>query len=328
MKTVLVTGGAGFIGSRLCEMLLAEGNRVICLDNLLTGRIGHIRPLLADPSFSFIERDVAEPFRIDADRIYHLACPASPVHYREDPHRTAKTCFLGAFNVLSEAERCGARVLLASTSEVYGDPAVHPQTEDYRGSVNPDGPRACYDEGKRIAETLFFDALRTKGTDVRVVRIFNTYGPRMEAADGRIISNFISQALSGRDLTVYGDGLQTRSFCYVDDLVPGLIRMMENEPAADGGTVCKETGLPLVHGPVNLGNPSERTVLSVAEEILRLTGSASKIIFRPLPADDPARRQPDVARAKTLLGWEPAVSFEEGISRTIEWFREDGNRAE
>ncbi len=327
MKTVLVTGGAGFIGSRLCEKLLSDGNRVICFDNLSTGRKKHVRALLSDPAFSFVEGDVTEPFGIEADRIYHLACPASPSRYRRDPHYTARTCFLGALHVLDAAERSGARALLASTSEVYGDPGVHPQREDYRGNVNPDGPRACYDEGKRVAETLFFDAARTKGTDIRVVRIFNTYGPRMEAEDGRIVSNFISQALAGKDLTVYGTGLQTRSFCYVDDLVDGLVRMMEQEAPADGD-VCAETGLPLMYGPVNLGNPEERTVLSAAEEILRQTGSASRIAYCPLPMDDPARRQPDISRAKALLFWEPETPFAEGIRRTIDWFREDGNSAD
>ena len=301
----LVTGGAGFIGSHLCRELLNRGRKVICLDNFLTGKRSHVEDLLDRPEFSLAEADVVDPFCFEADEIYHLACPASPVHYREDPVYTAKVCFLGALHALELAEKNGARVLLTSTSEVYGEPEVHPQPESYHGNVNPIGPRACYDEGKRIAETLFFDAWRTKGTDIRVVRIFNTYGPCMEANDGRIVSNFITQALQGEDITIYGDGTQTRSFCYVEDTVEALIRMMESEQT----------------GPVNIGNPEERSVLSAAQEILKQTGSASELVYRTLPTDDPTRRRPDITRARTLLGWNPKVSFEEGVARTIAWFR-------
>lgn len=306
-KKILVTGGAGFIGSHLCRALLAQGHEVICLDNFLTGTKEHITDMMDDPKFSFVEADVIEPFEAEADQIYHLACPASPVHYQEDPIYTARVCFLGALHALELARKNNARILLTSTSEVYGDPAIHPQPESYRGNVNPIGPRACYDEGKRIAETLFFDALRTCGTDIRVVRIFNTYGPAMEMDDGRIVSNFINQALRGDPVTIYGDGSQTRSFCYVSDMVRGIILMMENE-----GCI----------GPVNLGNPQERTVFSAAEEIIRRTGSQSMITYHPLPVDDPRRRQPDISTAKRMLGWQPEVSFAEGIEQTIRYFRE------
>ena len=333
-KKILVTGGAGFIGSHLCRELVRRGHDVFCLDCFLTGTKENIQDLPAPGgqtgeraclslnseaaqaetglpgntgSFTLLERDVTVPVDLEVDEIYHLACPASPVHYREDPVFTAKTCFLGALNVLELAERNSARVLLTSTSEVYGEPAVHPQREDYRGNVNPIGPRACYDEGKRIAETLFFDYRRTRGTDIRVVRIFNTYGPYMEANDGRVISNFVTQALAGEDITIYGDGRQTRSLCYVDDTVEALIRMMETES---------------VTGPVNIGNPEERTILSIAEEIIHQTGSGSKIVFCELPADDPTRRCPDISLARELLGWEPKTSFAEGLARTIGWFRE------
>ena len=306
-KTVLVTGGAGFIGSHLCRELIRRGNRVICLDSFVTGDPDHVADLADLPAFSLVRADVTEPFAFDADQIYHLACPASPVHYREDPVMTAKTCFLGALHALQLADKTGARVLLTSTSEVYGEPMIHPQPETYWGNVNTTGPRACYDEGKRIAETLFFDMRRTKKTDIRVVRIFNTYGPCMEENDGRVISNFIAQALRGEDITLYGEGSQTRSFCYVEDTVEGLIRMMEQDREP---------------GPVNIGNPSERTVREVAEEILKQTGSRSRLVHRELPADDPTRRRPDITRARTLLGWEPQVPFEEGVARTIAWFRE------
>ena len=322
-RTILVTG-AGFIGSHLCRRLLKDGNRVICLDDFRTGSRDHIADLMGDPMFSLLEADVIEPVELDVDQIYHLACAASPVRYREDPVGTAKTCFLGALRMLELADREHARILLTSTSEVYGEPAVHPQPESYRGNVSSIGPRACYDEGKRIAETLFFDFWRTRGTDIRVVRIFNTYGPCMEADDGRIVSNFLSQALRNEDITVYGDGLQTRSFCYVEDMIRGLIRMMALEPREEacGG----EEELPEHIGPVNLGNPEERTVLSAAEEILRLTGSASRIVFRDLPKDDPSRRRPDIARAERLLGWKPEIPFSEGIARTAAWFREQARK--
>ena len=321
-RSILVTGGAGFIGSHLCRALIRQGHKVFCLDNLYTGSLENIKDLMDDPDFVFAEADVTclasamsggsdgntsddLPRRID--RIYHLACPASPVQYRRDPVYTAKTCFLGALGVLELAERMNARVLLTSTSEVYGDPDVHPQTESYRGNVNPIGPRACYDEGKRISETLFFDFYREKKVDIRVVRVFNTYGPCMQEDDGRIVSNFIAQALRGEDITIYGSGSQTRSFCYVEDMVRGLICMMENE---------------FYVGPVNLGNPEERTVLSAAHEILRQTGTSSRLTFRPLPEDDPTRRRPDISRARDLLGWEPAVGFREGIGETVAYFRE------
>ena len=303
-QTALVTGGAGFIGSHLCRELMNRGRKVICLDNFLTGKRSHVEDLLDREDFSLVEADVVDPFCFEADEIYHLACPASPVHYREDPLYTARVCFLGALHALELAEKMGAKVLLTSTSEVYGEPEVHPQPESYHGNVNPIGPRACYDEGKRIAETLFFDAWRTKGTDIRVVRIFNTYGPCMEANDGRIVSNFITQALQGEDITIYGDGTQTRSFCYVEDTVEALIRMMGSEQT----------------GPVNIGNPEERSVLSAAQEILRQTGSDSRLVYRALPTDDPTRRRPDISLAKSTLGWEPEIPFEEGIRRTIRWF--------
>ena len=307
-KKILVTGGAGFLGSHLCRELLRRGCKVTAMDNFLTGRKGNIEDLLANPAFSLAEADVTEPFDFPVDEIYHLACPASPIQYRVDPIYTARICFLGALHALELADRQHARVLLASSSEVYGEPEVHPQPESYRGNVSTTGPRACYDEGKRMAETLFFDALRTRKTDVRIVRIFNTYGPCMDPKDGRIVSNFIEQALQGKSLTVYGDGSQTRSFCYVEDTVNGLIRMMEHEPPC--------------HGPVNIGNPEERTVLSAAEEILRQTGAASGLDFKPLPEDDPTRRKPDIRLAKELLGWEPRIPFSEGVRRTTVWFRE------
>ncbi len=307
MNRVLVTGGAGFLGSHLCDRLIAEGHDVICLDNLFTGSKDNIRHLLSNPYFEFIRHDITEPIQIEVDQIFNLACPASPVHYQYNPIKTAKTSVLGALNMLGLAKRTGARILQASTSEVYGDPKVHPQPESYWGSVNPIGIRSCYDEGKRLAETLFFDYHRQNGVDIRVIRIFNTYGPRMNSEDGRVVSNFIVQALKGEDITIYGDGKQTRSFCYVDDLIEGMIRMME----ADEFT-----------GPVNLGNPGEFTMLELAEKVMRLTGSDSRIVYRPLPSDDPAQRRPVIDLAKEKLHWEPSVELEEGLQRTISYFQE------
>lgn len=307
MKRILVTGGAGFLGSHLCDRLLADGNDVICLDNLFTGSKDNIRHLLANPYFEFIRHDVTEPIRLEVDQIYNLACPASPVHYQYNPIKTAKTSVLGAMNMLGLAKRTKARILQASTSEVYGDPKVHPQPESYWGSVNPIGIRSCYDEGKRLAETLFFDYHRQNGVDIRVIRIFNTYGPRMNPSDGRVVSNFIVQALRGEDITVYGDGTQTRSFCYVDDLIEGMVRMMEAEDFT---------------GPVNLGNPGEFTMLELAEKVIRLTGSQFRMVHEPLPSDDPAQRRPVIDLAKEKLGWQPTIELEEGLRRTIAYFRE------
>ena len=307
MKRILVTGGAGFLGSHLCDKLLAGGNDVICLDNLFTGSKDNIRHLLANPYFEFIRHDVTEPIRLEVDQIYNLACPASPVHYQYNPIKTAETSVLGAMNMLGLAKRMRARILQASTSEVYGDPKVHPQPESYWGSVNPIGIRSCYDEGKRLAETLFFDYHRQNGVDIRVIRIFNTYGPRMNPSDGRVVSNFIVQALRGEDITVYGDGTQTRSFCYVDDLIEGMVRMMEAEDFT---------------GPVNLGNPGEFTMLELAEKVIRLTGSRSRMVHEPLPGDDPAQRRPVINLAKEKLGWQPTIELEEGLRRTIAYFRE------
>ncbi len=304
-STTLVTGGAGFIGSHLCERLIARGENVICLDNFFTGSKDNVRHLLSDASFELLRHNIWQPVFPEVDRIYNLACPASPVHYQRDPVATVKTSVLGATNMLGLAKRTGARVLQASTSEVYGDPQVHPQTEDYLGNVNPIGPRACYDEGKRCAETLFFDYHRMNGVDIRVARIFNTYGPRMHPNDGRVVSNFIVRALRGEELTVFGDGGQTRSFCYVDDLVDGLIRLM------DGDFI----------GPVNLGNPDEITVAELAETVLRLTGSRAQIVRGPAPPDDPRRRQPDITVAGDRLDWRPTVALEDGLARTIEYFR-------
>ncbi len=304
---ILVTGGAGFIGSHVCERLIADGADVLCVDNFFTGSRDNIAGLLGGPHFEFLRHDVTQPLRVEVDRIYNLACPASPVHYQFNPAQTVKTSVHGAINMLGLAKRTKARILQASTSEVYGDPTQHPQTEDYWGNVNPIGPRACYDEGKRCAETLFFDYHRQHHVDIRVVRIFNTYGPRMHPHDGRVVSNFIVQALRGEDLTIYGDGTQTRSFCYVDDLVDGLLRMMD---APDGIT-----------GPINLGNPNEFTMLELAEMTLRLTGSRSRLVRRPLPQDDPKQRQPDITRAKETLSWQPCVELEEGLGRTVDYFR-------
>lgn len=307
---VLVTGGAGFLGSHLCDRLVADGNDVVCVDNLFTGSKDNIRHLLGNPYFEFVRHDVIQPIYVECDQIYNLACPASPVQYQVDPIYTTKTSMYGAMNALGLAKRCGARILQASTSEVYGDPEVSPQAESYRGRVNTMGPRACYDEGKRVAETLFFDYHRMHGVDVKVMRIFNTYGPRMDVGDGRVVSNFVCQALRGEDITVYGDGSQTRSFCYVDDLIEGMVRVMNSR---DGFT-----------GPVNVGNPGEFTILELAQEVIRLTGSRSRIVYEDLPADDPTQRKPDISLAKAELGWEPRVRLEDGLMRTIEYFRQLG----
>lgn len=306
-KRILVTGGAGFLGSHLCEKLLDQGNDVICVDNLFTGSKDNIRHLMDNNYFEFIRHDVTQPLYVEVDQIYNLACPASPIHYQHDPIATGKTSIMGALNTLGLAKRCNARILQASTSEVYGDPEVHPQPETYRGCVNPIGPRSCYDEGKRMAETLFFDYNRQHGVDIKVIRIFNTYGPRMSAHDGRVVSNFIVQALNNEDITIYGDGKQTRSFCYVDDLIDGMIKMMNSR---DGFT-----------GPVNIGNPGEFTMLELAELVIKLAGSDSKIVYKPLPQDDPLQRQPVIDLAKKELDWEPTISLEEGLARTIEYFR-------
>ena len=307
-KRVLVTGGAGFLGSFLCERLLKEGCDVVCVDNFYTGTKRNIIHLLNDPYFELIRHDITFPLYLEVDEIYNLACPASPVHYQNDPVQTTKVNVHGSINMLGLAKRLNARILQASTSEVYGDPSVHPQTEEYWGNVNTVGPRSCYDEGKRCAETLFFDYYRQHAIDIKVVRIFNTYGPRMHPNDGRVISNFIMQALSGRDITVYGEGRQTRSFCYVYDLVDGLIRMM-NSPRD-------------FTGPVNIGNPGEYTILELAEKITELTGSQSGIVFKPLPQDDPLQRQPDISLAKEKLGWEPKTDLTQGLQRTIAYFEE------
>jgi UDP-glucuronate decarboxylase len=304
---ILVTGGAGFLGSHLCDRLLSEGHEILCLDNFFTGRKQNISHLLQNPKFELIRHDVTEPFRVEVDQIYNLACPASPPHYQYNPIKTTKTSVMGAINSLGLAKRVKARVFLASTSEVYGDPAVHPQSESYWGNVNPIGRRSCYDEGKRCAETLFFDYHRQNGVDIRVVRIFNTYGPRMLADDGRVVSNFIVQALKGENLTVYGDGSQTRSFCYVDDLIDGFVRLMNQDKTV---------------GPVNIGNPGEFTMLELAELVLKKVGGKSKITNLPLPADDPKQRRPDISLAQEVLGWEPKVPLEEGLNRTIEYFRQ------
>ena len=302
---VLVTGGAGFIGSHLCERLVRDGHDVLCLDNFFTGSKRNIAHLLGESRFELIRHDVTQPILLEVDQIYNLACPASPIHYQYNPVKTIKTSVLGVIHMLGLAKRVRARILQASTSEVYGDPQVHPQTEEYWGNVNPIGLRSCYDEGKRVAETLMMDYHRQNGVDVRIIRIFNTYGPRMALNDGRVVSNFIVQALRGEDLTVYGKGEQTRSFCFVTDLVEGMTRMMECEGFA---------------GPVNLGNPAETTILEFAERIISLTGSRSKIVFNPLPADDPQQRQPDISLAGTRLGWSPTVDVETGLMQTIDYF--------
>ena len=303
---IIVTGGAGFLGSHLCERLLSQGNDVICLDNFFTGSKNNIRHLFDSEYFEVIRHDVVDPIRLEADRIYNLACPASPIHYQYNPIKTIKTSVLGAINVLGLAKRTKARVLQASTSEVYGDPDVHPQVEEYRGSVNPIGIRSCYDEGKRCAESLFFNYYREHKTDIRVIRIFNTYGPRMDIGDGRVVSNFIVQALRGESITVFGDGSQTRSFCYVDDLITGMMLVMEQTQTV---------------GPLNLGNPGEFTILELAEKVVAKVGGKSKIVFEPLPADDPTQRQPNIDKVKNITGWEPKVSLGEGLDRTIEYFR-------
>ena len=306
---VLVTGGAGFIGSHLCEKLLDLNYEVICMDNLFTGSKDNIRHLMNNPYFEFIRKDVTEEIYVECDQIYNLACPASPIHYQYDPIKTGKTSVIGALHALGLAKRCHARILQASTSEVYGDPEVHPQPETYRGCVNPIGLRSCYDEGKRMAETLFFDYHRQHGLDIRVVRIFNTYGPNMSMNDGRVVSNFIVQALKDEDITIYGDGSQTRSFCYVSDLVDGLIKMMN----LDGDFT----------GPVNLGNPGEFTIKELAEEVLRQIGNTrSKLIYKPLPADDPTQRKPDITLAQKVLGWSPTIPLKDGLALTIDYFRE------
>lgn len=307
MNRVLVSGGAGFLGSHLCERLLNEGNYVICMDNLFTGSKDNIEHLMRNPDFEFICHDVTEPIYVDVDRIYNLACPASPPHYQYDPIKTAKTSVYGAINMLGLAKHCNARILQASTSEVYGDPLVHPQPESYRGNVNTIGIRSCYDEGKRMAETLFFDYHRQHEVDIKVIRIFNTYGPRMNPQDGRVVSNFIVQALKDEDITIYGDGTQTRSFCYVDDLIEGMVRMMDSR---DGFT-----------GPVNLGNPGEFTMKQLAELVLSATGSKSKIVYRELPSDDPTQRKPVIDLAMKELGWKPTIKLEDGLKRTIEYFK-------
>ena len=303
----LVTGGAGFLGSHLCERLLEKDEEVICLDNFFTGRRRNVAHLLDHPNFELIRHDVVDPLKAEVDRIYNLACPASPVHYQYNPIKTVKTSVMGAINCLGLAKRVGARILQASTSEVYGDPELHPQPESYRGNVNPIGLRACYDEGKRCAETLFFDYHRENKVDIRVVRIFNTYGPRMLPDDGRVVSNFIVQALKGEDLTLYGDGSQTRSFCYVDDLIEAMIRTMEQDETV---------------GPVNIGNPVEFTIRQLADQVLAKIGTASKIVEEPLPADDPTQRKPDITLAKEVLDWTPKIELSEGLDRTIPYFKE------
>jgi UDP-glucuronate decarboxylase len=308
-KRVLVTGGAGFLGSHLCEALIGRGYYVICLDNFFTGTRDNVAQMLNNPRFELIRHDVTFPLYVEVDEIYNLACPASPVHYQYDPVATTKTSVHGAINMLGLAKRTGAKIFQASTSEVYGDPTVHPQKEDYWGHVNPIGPRACYDEGKRCAETLCFDYYRQNRVQIKVARIFNTYGPRMHPNDGRVVSNFVVQALEGQPITMYGDGSQTRAFCYVDDLIDGFLRFMEN------------TG-PGETGPINLGNPRELPMLELAETIIRQTDSKSRIEFRPLPEDDPKQRQPDITRAKTVLGWEPRWSLEEGLELTIAYFKD------
>ena len=305
-KTVLVTGGAGFLGSHLCERLLNDGRDVLCVDNFFTGAKTNIEPLLANPRFELVRHDVTFPLYVEVDEIYNLACPASPIHYQHDPVQTTKTSVHGAINMLGLAKRLKCRILQASTSEVYGDPAVHPQPEDYRGHVNPIGPRSCYDEGKRCAETLFFDYHRQHALDIKVARIFNTYGPRMHPRDGRVVSNFIVQALTGEPITIYGDGGQSRSFCYVDDLIEGLARFM-----ASAKTLT---------GPLNLGNPAECTMRELAELTLELTGSRSRLTFAPLPQDDPRQRCPDIALAERELGWRPTVPLRDGLARTISYF--------
>ena len=307
-KKVLVTGGAGFIGSHLCRKLLEMNFEVVCVDNLFTGSKHNIVEFMSNPYFEFIRHDITDPLYLEVNQIYNLACPASPIHYQYDPIKTTKTSVIGALNMLGLAKRTGARILQASTSEVYGDPTIHPQVEQYHGNVNPIGPRSCYDEGKRVAETLFFDYKRQHGVDIRVLRIFNTYGPFMSYDDGRVVSNFIIQALKGKDITIYGEGTQTRSFCYVDDLVKGMIAVMNNDN-------------PEFTGPFNIGNPTEVSMLDLAKKIIEMTGSNSKISYKELPADDPVRRKPDITLIKNNIGWEPTISLDEGLSKTIAYFK-------
>lgn len=307
MKTIMVAGGAGFLGSHLCEKLLNAGNLVICVDNLFTGNKENIAHLITNPYFEFIRHDVCFPLYVEVDEIYNLACPASPVHYQHDPIQTTKTSILGAYNLLGLAKRTGAKILQASTSEIYGDPKEYPQREEYWGNVNPIGIRSCYDEGKRAAETLFFDYHRQHKVHIKVARIFNTYGPRMAVNDGRVVSNFIVQALKGKDITVYGDGTQTRSFCYVDDLVFGLIALMGSKNS--------------ITGPINLGNPREFTMLELAEKVIAETNSSSKLVFKPLPGDDPKQRQPDITRAQVFLDWNPEITLEDGLVNTVKYFK-------
>ena len=306
IERILVTGGAGFLGSYLCESLVDQGHDVICLDNFFTSQKTNVAHLLDRPNFELIRHDITLPIHLEVDRIYNMACPAAPGHYQYNPIKTMKTSVMGAINMLGIAKRCGARILQASTSEVYGDPEVHPQVESYRGSVNPIGIRACYDEGKRAAETLFMDYHRSNGVDVRIVRIFNTYGPRMHPFDGRVVSNFIRQALADEDITIFGDGSQTRSFCFRDDLVNAIIAMMNRDAFT---------------GPVNIGNPDEFTIRELAEQVISLSGSASKLVKRPLPSDDPTRRRPDISLAKKELGWEPKIKLADGLRQTIDWFK-------
>ena len=323
-KRILVTGGAGFIGSHLCDRLVRDGHQVVCLDNFFTGTKKNIAHLLNHPSFELVRHDVTEPILLEVDWIFNLACPASPIHYQYNPVKTIKVNVLGSLNMLGLAKRIKARILQASTSEVYGDPAIHPQPEEYWGNVNPIGKRSCYDEGKRVAETFFFDYLRQNNVDVKVVRIFNTYGPRMRPDDGRVVSNFITQVLKDREITVYGSGTQTRSFCYISDMIEGMVRMMDYET----GDQVRETdytkpylsGLP---GPINLGNPQETSIAALAEKIVKLMGSSAKIVFERLPEDDPGRRCPDISKARRYLEWEPLVQLDEGLAKTIEYFREE-----
>ena len=307
MKRILITGGAGFLGSHLCDRLIKDDNDVLCVDNFFTGSKTNIAHLVGNPYFELMRHDVTFPLYVEVDQIYNLACPASPVHYQFDPVQTTKTSVHGAINMLGLAKRVKARIFQASTSEVYGDPVMHPQQESYWGNVNPIGPRSCYDEGKRCAETLFFDYYRQHDLSIKVARIFNTYGPRMHPNDGRVVSNFIVQAIRGEDITIYGDGQQTRSFCYVDDMIDGFIRLMGSDGA--------------ITGPVNLGNPGEYTMLELAETILKLAGSGSKLVYKPLPQDDPRQRQPDITLAQNTLGWTPRVNLEDGLKETIDYFR-------
>ena len=306
-KRILVTGGAGFLGSHLCERLLSEGNDVICLDNYFTGQKQNVVHLIGHPYFELVRYDVTMPYYVEVDEIYNLACPASPIHYQYNPIKTVKTSVMGAINMLGLAKRIRAKVLQASTSEVYGDPEIHPQHEEYWGNVNPIGDRACYDEGKRAAETLFVNYHKQNGVRIKIIRIFNTYGPRMHPNDGRVVSNFIMQALQNKEITIYGNGQQTRSFCYVDDMVTGMINMMDTDDK--------------ITGPINIGNPEEFTIHQLAETVVRMTGSKSKIVYHPLPSDDPLQRKPDISKARQLLGWEPKIKLEEGLMKTIEYFR-------